>query len=540
MFCHKCGNKTQESSAFCHKCGARLSLPEPKVHTQANVPTSGNRKKIGIIAVIAALIPIIGVVAFFALRSGDDNGAALARAPDSTAYVAQVETPENPALPEPLETAYPASQEIQVALLLYLDHINEIISEDTWPGDEWSTMALVYIDDDDIPELVVDWGFTAGGSRVVTVSDGELVYLHGSLGGISYIERQNIFLRSGGRMGYYHNVIYAIVDGEFVILHEGHFTDMGSYSWDDEDVTHEEYFDRLHAAFDFSIASNSRVDSISAEEMIEKINALLDAELVQSGQAPATTGRANNLDERLFGAWVQQGDFPYWVILTRTFYPDGTGHLWGDGPGVTFTWHANGDVLTMDALDDFGNEWTDVLRYEIVGDTMTLTFEDGWQLVYLREYAALAIPPPGEAATPAIQPPVIAATNEVLFNGIPVLSFLDSSIWELSDLSNVFGSPNISDAASVSRTFSNEVATWMEFINDRIITIWDLNALTVNGVSLPLYREELISILGTPTFDGQVEDVWGNPMWRLEYGAIRFNFLSPAHRARNIQIIGRI
>ena len=99
------------------------------------------------------------------------------------------------------------------------------------------------------------------------------------------------------------------------------------------------------------------------------------------------TGLATNLDQRLFGTWVLQGDFPYWVILTRTFNPDGTGYWWGDGPTPDeFVWWTDGDVLTMDIYSaEFGATWIDVFRYEIVGDTLTFTDDDGWQRVYYRD-----------------------------------------------------------------------------------------------------------------------------------------------------------
>ena len=105
---------------------------------------------------------------------------------------------------------------------------------------------------------------------------------------------------------------------------------------------------------------------------------------------PETTDQATDLDERLFGAWVEQGDFPAWVTLTRTFNPDGTGYWWGDGPGYRFTWWVEGNVLTINAIqNDIDYEWTNVFQYEIIGDTMTFTHADGWQRVYIRESAVV-------------------------------------------------------------------------------------------------------------------------------------------------------
>ena len=183
----------------------------------------------------------------------------------------------------PLEPTSTGSQEIQAALRLYLELLNEIISSEYWR--RTAHVSLIYIDDDNIPELVVDGPSNADGSQVYTVSYGELIYIHGSVGGIFFIERQNIFLRSGGRGGHYHDTLYTIDDGEFVVLHEGHFTDMGSFIWDGENVTCEGYSDRLSEAFNQSEASSSWEQAISLEEMIIKITAILSESFVQNDSA---------------------------------------------------------------------------------------------------------------------------------------------------------------------------------------------------------------------------------------------------------------
>ena len=99
-----------------------------------------------------------------------------------------------------------------------------------------------------------------------------------------------------------------------------------------------------------------------------------------------TIGNASSLDERLFGVWVEQGDFPEWVILTRGFNSDGTGFFWGDGPGYEFTWWTDGNVLTIEAYqEETDSAWIDIFRYEIDGDTMQFIHGDGWQRVYHRD-----------------------------------------------------------------------------------------------------------------------------------------------------------
>ena len=102
MFCLQCGEKMPDNSKFCIKCGTKISvdgvaevisIEEPvKVHSQPNVPQpqSDNRKKLGIIALVVAL-PIIGVIAFFALRSGAEDEYILADATTIPDYIEQID-----------------------------------------------------------------------------------------------------------------------------------------------------------------------------------------------------------------------------------------------------------------------------------------------------------------------------------------------------------------------------------------------------------------------------------------------------------------
>ena len=145
-----------------------------------------------------------------------------------------------------------------------------------------------------------------------------------------------------------------------------------------------------------------------------------------------------------------------------------------------------------------------------------------------------------ESAASANQSSGGATVNEVLYNGIPVLSFLDSSIYALRDLSNVFGNPTGSVVEDIMQTYFNEVANWGEFLGYREIFIWDLSALTVNGVSLDKDRNELINILGTPIYDGIHEDAGGNETWRLQYKDMTFIFTSPANKAHGFALKAKV
>jgi hypothetical protein len=432
-------------------------------------------------------------------------------------------------------------QDTETALRLYLSHINEVRNNEDW-DDAYGSMSLAYISDDDIPELIIDWPSAASGGQVLTVSNGELVSVQLSRGGgIAYIERENIFVHSNGHMDLYFTSVYTIRNGEFVRLHRGEVKDDFSeddyrqiMNWDGEELSDTEYQERLNAAFDFSRAAYSWDNASSAEEIVQIINGLLG-----HGSTTAIT-QGSGLDERLFGTWIEQlpDDWPDYLTFVRVFSPDGTGSWWGDGPSQQFTWRVNGDELTMDVRDEIGDEWTNVIRYKIVGDTMTFTYDGGLQNIYLRESAASANQSSGDATTN--QSSGNATANEVLYNGIPVLSFLDNSTYPLRDLSNVFGSPTNSVVDTVMQSYFNEAAIWGEFLGYREIGIFDLSALTVNGVSLDKDRDGLVNIFGIPIFDGIEEDIWGDQVWRLKYQDMTFTFRSPVNKAHSFMIRAKI
>ena len=87
----------------------------------------------------------------------------------------------------------------------YLDYLNKI-------GNTEYGYSLEYIDGDDVPELVIDHNnagegvslCTYDGSKVVETPVGEF---------LRYKLKENSFCMSGGRMDYYYDIIYKIVDG---------------------------------------------------------------------------------------------------------------------------------------------------------------------------------------------------------------------------------------------------------------------------------------------------------------------------------------
>ena len=68
MKCSKCGFENKDKAKFCTKCGNPLAMESP----QQNVAGSNNSKYI-IIALIAIIVVLAGVIGYFAMSSGQDS-----------------------------------------------------------------------------------------------------------------------------------------------------------------------------------------------------------------------------------------------------------------------------------------------------------------------------------------------------------------------------------------------------------------------------------------------------------------------------------
>ena len=113
----------------------------------------------------------------------------------------------------------------------YLDYLEENPAEDGG-----YSYALIYVDDDDIPELVVDTGFEAGGCQIVTYHDGATDVLQTSRLYFTYIEKKNKLNNCDGHMGYYYDIIYSIEDGKWTVIFDGEYSGFE----DEENVDYDE------------------------------------------------------------------------------------------------------------------------------------------------------------------------------------------------------------------------------------------------------------------------------------------------------------
>ena len=125
------------------------------------------------------------------------------------------------------------------------------------------TYSLIYVNDDEIPELVMDSGVSAGGTLILTCGNGQVDEWMALRCNFDYIERGNQIHNPGGLMGTYYDRIAAIENSVWTDVAEGNYGEppegtmldeegelVYEYFWEGESVTEQEYAERLNAAYD--------------------------------------------------------------------------------------------------------------------------------------------------------------------------------------------------------------------------------------------------------------------------------------------------
>lgn len=120
----------------------------------------------------------------------------------------------------------------------YVDYI--LNKENTKESSAEYSYNLIYIDDDDIPELFVQTTINFG--VVVTYYNGTISEQEIGNMGMTYVERGGIFTRSGGRRGIYWTNYYKLDKGKIELIGQdkANIESSGECYWNDELVTEEE------------------------------------------------------------------------------------------------------------------------------------------------------------------------------------------------------------------------------------------------------------------------------------------------------------
>jgi hypothetical protein len=149
-----------------------------------------------------------------------------------------------------------AGADIAEALNAYKAYIDGTLN----PENRWDGYKLMYLDDDDIPELVALGTHKSVGNMICGYYDGN-VYGYQLTGlNFSYIPKENLLCSSDNDTDYYYDVVYSMEKGELNAIAGGYHygtdgdeqdSDDGglSYCWNDSFVSEEEYYKQLNAVF---------------------------------------------------------------------------------------------------------------------------------------------------------------------------------------------------------------------------------------------------------------------------------------------------
>ena len=155
---------------------------------------------------------------------------------------------------------------------IYHDFIIKDAEESEYSHDnnvDYFSYHLVYLDEDEIPELWINYAITAAGCRLVTSADGKI---HNTLlgsGWISYFDYQNLFCHFYGKTG--SPTIYSLDHGSLVTLASG-----GQYKeeyiWNDVPVSKEVYHQNLYAHIDLESAKDTMQPEYTYSEILEYLS----------------------------------------------------------------------------------------------------------------------------------------------------------------------------------------------------------------------------------------------------------------------------
>ena len=170
----------------------------------------------------------------------------------------------------------------------YIDYLSSGEGKYTDKDGTISGFSLIYIDEDNIPEIIHDMGYMADGFLLLTYSNNEVHEEYLSRGGFAYLEKKNLFYNSFGRMGSYGDSILRLNNGVSEEIAGGHYEDkyndngniaqdadgnyLSEYYWGDAAVSEEEYQAQLEKLFDKSTAkSNYDLDTYTRNQIIQQI-----------------------------------------------------------------------------------------------------------------------------------------------------------------------------------------------------------------------------------------------------------------------------
>lgn len=218
-YCENCGAELEDSAVFCDECGARVeTVPQEKAvdseqskeaekQENAVIDTSDKpvekRKRMipilcGVIGVLIIAVIVIIIVTVTSRKSNNDENNAkndLETAVTSESADETVKSTE-------------ATTQANNWKKQYIEYLKKVDSKD-YGGCEY-----IYMNNDDIPELMILGSNTAAGNILVTSDNKTIDSKIIASGKMYYAEKSNELDVESGRQGVYVYKIYKIIDGK--------------------------------------------------------------------------------------------------------------------------------------------------------------------------------------------------------------------------------------------------------------------------------------------------------------------------------------
>ena len=144
--------------------------------------------------------------------------------------------------------------------------------------------ALVYVDNDNIPELYASGACEADGDLIFSYKNGHLIEQHlARMFGGKYVERSGIIINQNGHMGMYYDIVYKLDENGFsqilnasyteryVSLENDEFEIVNEYFINGKTVSKDEYNAAINATVDLSQAVEFYENSVSYDVIKQQI-----------------------------------------------------------------------------------------------------------------------------------------------------------------------------------------------------------------------------------------------------------------------------
>ena len=152
---------------------------------------------------------------------------------------------------------------------------------------EYDGFALIYLNDDRVPELVQAGATSAKGATVVVYKNGSLQETWLNRRSFRYLEYENLLYSASGMENLHFDSFYSITGGQLGLSVQGYYgnkefarvrydekgQEIYNYFWDGGEVSRSGYSDGIMFVFDLSRAKTcgEGENILTAEEMLEKL-----------------------------------------------------------------------------------------------------------------------------------------------------------------------------------------------------------------------------------------------------------------------------